>query len=552
MPCNVPRIGNRAIRVAKVHREGGDLSVPCATERYRSSAQHRKAPRLILTLCNVFILVVGVWPAVTVRAQQDYDRVVDSLVEVGGSAQSHVIRLHPDGNGGKDKGGETLDLSDLSAFRPAAGNWSNAGGVRADPETRHGLEPVEGEGVLVNRPTPAARGNLLSLAEHGDADLALQFMMARDSNSGIYLQGRYEVQLLDSWGETRPRYSDCGGIYQRRRADGSQFEGAAPRMNACKAPGLWQDLRISFQAPRFGDDGRKRSNAKILSVEINGATVHENLELSGPTGGAIGDEEVAVAPLMIQGDHGPLALRKIRLHAIDADPPTTSPTPTVPPVGSILVHADTPTVLRSFADIDPGNGETRRVTHAINVGSPQKLHYMLDYRQGAMVRAWRGAFLDATPMWHQRGDGNSTLGGAEVFLTMRPLLARLDDPDQPWPGPYGSSAFRPESYRIDASGLPVFHYRFHGVRIEDSPRIVEGRRIERRLTLSESVPGLHVLLAEAGEFELVKPGLYAVGDRRYYVRVGDSGQTFVREAEESPQLLATPGNDNTLSYAILF
>ena len=591
--------------------------------------------------------------------------------------------------------GESHDLADLSAFQPAEANWSTAGAIRADPETERSLEPVEGDGILVNRPARAARGNLLSRFEHGDADLELQFMMARGSNSGIYLQGRYEVQLLDSWGETQPRFSDCGGVYQRRRADGTQFEGAAPRINACKAPGLWQDLRIAFQAPRFDDDGRKRQNAKFLSVEINGVPVHENLEVSGPTGGAIGSDEVAAAPLMIQGDHGPVAFRNFRLIPYDAAPPTLdldyrvyydsveSPLdgfdgladrtadaegkitllshdvsrfregfailfdgtldvtsggtfeidffqigfawlqiagklvfdteehyderglrstsvslgpgkhrfqagylkkgeqdwqqarpPALallvggpgfrktafqrpgglsrPPVDPILVDADSARIVRSFADVGPGNGTTQRLMHAINVGSAQQLHYTLDYDQGTIVRAWRGEFLDTTPMWHQRGDGSSLPRGTEEFLTMRPLVARLADDRQPWPDPYRPSEFRPLRYQVSAAGLPLFQYQFAGARIDDEPRVHDGKRFERRLTFSEPIPDLHVLLAEADDFELVRPGLYAADDRRYYIRVRDSGRTFVREADGRKQLLATPGVDNALTYEILF
>ncbi len=591
--------------------------------------------------------------------------------------------------------GESHDLADLSAYEPAAANWSTAGAARADPEEEHSLEPVEGDGILVNRPTAAARDNLLSRFEHGDADLQLQFMMARGSNSGIYLQGRYEVQLLDSWGETRPGFSDCGGIYQRRREDGTQYEGAAPRINACKAPGLWQDLRIAFQAPRFDADGRKRQNARFLSVEINGVPVHENLEVSGPTGGATGDDEVAAAPLMIQGDHGPVAFRNFRLIPYDAAPPTLDVDYRVyydsaespldgfdgladrtadaageatllshevsrvregfailfdgtlevssggtfeieffqmgfgwlhiggqpvfdteehydergirstsvglgpgqhrlqagylkkgamdwqqarppalalrvagpgfrridlhrpgglrrPPVDPILVDADTDTIVRSFADVGPEGGTRERVMHAINVGSPQQLHYTLDYDQGTIVRAWRGEFLDTTPMWRQRGDGSSLPRGSEEFLTMRPLLARLADDSQPWPDPYRTSGFRPLRYLVGATGLPVFQYEFAGARIDDEPRALDGQRFERRLTFSEPMADLHVLLAEADDFEPAGPGLYAADDRRYYIRVRDSGRTYVRESDGRTQLLATPGADNTLTYEILF
>ena len=80
----------------------------------------------------------------------------------------------------------------------------------------------------------------------------------------------------------------------------------------------------------------------------------------------------------------------------------------------------------------------------------------------------------------------------------------------------------------------------------------DGKRFERRLTFSEPISDLHVLLAEADDFEFVSPGLYAADDRRYYIRVRDSGRTFVREAAGRKQLLATPGVDNALTYEILF
>ena len=101
----------------------------------------------------------------------------------------------------------------LAAFHQAASNWAMVGDAWADPEETHHLQVSEGAGVLVNRPTTEARNNLLSRFEHGDADIELEFMMAKGSNSGIYLQGRYEVQLLDSWGVARPKFSDCGGVY---------------------------------------------------------------------------------------------------------------------------------------------------------------------------------------------------------------------------------------------------------------------------------------------------------------------------------------------------
>ena len=83
-------------------------------------------------------------------------------------------------------------------------------------------------------------------------------------------------------------------------------------MNASRAPGLWQHLEISFRAPRF--EGKKKvANACFLRVVLNGVTVQENVEVTGPTRAALFTDERATGPLMIQGDHGPIAFRNVRI-----------------------------------------------------------------------------------------------------------------------------------------------------------------------------------------------------------------------------------------------
>jgi hypothetical protein len=138
--------------------------------------------------------------------------------------------------------------------------------------------------------------------EFGDCLVEVEVMVPKGSNSGVYLMGRYEIQVLDSFGKKTLTYQDMGAIYSV----------AVPKINACKKPGEWQKFVIDFQAPRF--DGKKKvGNAKFLKVELNGETIHQNVEVTkGATGGALG-EEVAVGPLMLQGDHGPVAFRNIRV-----------------------------------------------------------------------------------------------------------------------------------------------------------------------------------------------------------------------------------------------
>ncbi len=172
-----------------------------------------------------------------------------------------------------------------------------------------------GTGVLLNTPAAGARGSLFTAWEHGDLDLSLDVMMPKESNSGIYLMGRYEVQLLDSWGVKAPTFADLGGVYQRwddARGPGREgFEGTPPRQNASRAPGLWQHLEISFRAPTFAG-GRKVTNARFVVVKLNGVVVQENVDVTGPTRAAAFSDEVPAGPLMIQGDHGPVAFRNIQ------------------------------------------------------------------------------------------------------------------------------------------------------------------------------------------------------------------------------------------------
>jgi len=171
---------------------------------------------------------------------------------------------------------------------------------------------VTRDGILANGET-GKTCNLVSDVEHGDCELHVEFMVPRGSNSGVYLQGRYEIQILDSHGKDEVGFGDCGGIYSRW-INNANVEGHAPRVNAARPPGEWQSFDIVFQAPRFDDAGRKVANARFVKVAHNGVVVHKDVELNGPTRAAMDESrEVAAGPLMLQGDHGPVAYRHIRI-----------------------------------------------------------------------------------------------------------------------------------------------------------------------------------------------------------------------------------------------
>ncbi|MDX2190337.1 MAG: family 16 glycoside hydrolase [Bacteroidota bacterium] len=207
-------------------------------------------------------------------------------------------------------------LKNISEFKASGTNWQIVQNASSNFQKSKDLTITPGTGVLANVPSSGANGaDLYSNFDHGDIQLEFEFLMPKESNSGIYLMGRYEVQLYDSWGKTNLNSGDCGGIYERwdeKKPLGQQgYLGVPPTSNPLKVPGAWNKMKINFEAPRF-KNGVKISNAKIIQVVINGIIVQENVSLSGPTRGAMSDTETEKGPLRIQGDHGPVAFRNFK------------------------------------------------------------------------------------------------------------------------------------------------------------------------------------------------------------------------------------------------
>jgi hypothetical protein len=102
----------------------------------------------------------------------------------------------------------------------------------------------------------------------GDVHLELEFMVPKGSNSGIYLMGEYEVQVLDSYGKADDKLTqgDLGALYSA----------AKPPKNAAKKPGEWQKFVIDFRAPKFEGD-KKVANATFVKVVLNDVVLHENV-----------------------------------------------------------------------------------------------------------------------------------------------------------------------------------------------------------------------------------------------------------------------------------
>lgn len=213
-----------------------------------------------------------------------------------------------------------IKLKSLSDFEQPVGDWLQASQVKVDSTNNKFLSYEPGIDCFVNGVEGRTK-YLVTKEAYGDIEFHIEFMLPKDSNSGIYFQNRYEIQLFDSWGASNLTFYDCGGIQQRwdnsKPDGGSGFEGYAPRINASKAPGEWQALDVIFRAARFNSEGKKIKNASFDKVILNGMVIHENVELSGPTKGALSETEVASAPFRLQGGHGPVAFKNIWVRKLD-------------------------------------------------------------------------------------------------------------------------------------------------------------------------------------------------------------------------------------------
>ena len=168
-------------------------------------------------------------------------------------------------------------------------NWTTRNGDPARWSVEDGVMSVTARG-----------GDIMTEERFTDFMLHLEFMTPdmpdatgqAKGNSGVFLQGRYEVQVLDSYGIEVPGKGDCGSIY-------NQF---APLVNACKPPLQWQTYDVVFRGTRVDDSGQVVEPTRLTILQ-NGLVIQNNIQLPGVTGASIDENAEGPGPLLLQ-DHG--------------------------------------------------------------------------------------------------------------------------------------------------------------------------------------------------------------------------------------------------------
>lgn len=150
--------------------------------------------------------------------------------------------------------------------------------------SKHGW--IVRDGLLVND-KPGV--DLMTERKFTDFKLRAQFRYPKGSNSGIYLRGRYEVQIEDNYGR-EPESHLIGGVYGF----------LTPRLNTAKPAGEWQTIEVTLVG-------------RVLTVNLNGEPIIERQAIPGPTGGALDSDEAAPGPILIQGDHGKVEFKSLTL-----------------------------------------------------------------------------------------------------------------------------------------------------------------------------------------------------------------------------------------------
>jgi hypothetical protein len=441
-------------------------------------------------------------------------------------------------------------IRDLTSFDQPDKSWTNVADIIINPNKPGSYKKIPGSGILLADATKT-ESYLTTQMKFDDTEIEFDFLVDKGAVCAIFVQGRYRLNLSDSWAETKPSFNSMGGIGQQKAQDVSGFSGAVPFVNVAKAPGLWQHVKLRFRANQF-INGRKTRNALFEEVYINGSLVQQNMELQGSSIGSTSTSEESTGPVVFYSSKGVLALKNIKISK------PALPTPTVVRPGPrrfrvtnpiIITPEETNYLLRSFLNIG-----TKKKTHVISVGSPGEMNYSYDMKQGALLQVWNGPFVDATEMWEQRGEPQLVKPlGSVIPLSENPALAVLSDATTPWPDSISFEAFKNMGYTLDKQRNPGFEYETGGYHVLDKVSFhLEDRSLMREINVTNIPSNLYCRIANGSAINSLGKGWYVIGDKSYYIRIDQKLKPIIRHTSQGAELILLISEKKPLSYSVIW
>lgn len=447
-------------------------------------------------------------------------------------------------------GDAAIVINGLSSFQSPSKNWSVVGDVTINPTRPGNFKKINGSGILF-ADANKSEASLTTQASFGDADIEFDFLQERGTISSILLQGRYKINLSDSWGDNTTSVNNLGGIAQLNTQDISGFSGVAPLVNIAKAPGLWQHVRLRFRAPKF-TNGNKSADALLEELYINGCLVQQSMELQGPSAGAIATNEVNEGPLAFSSSNGVLAIKNLQIKKLP-------PAPAARIVGGrrfnratnpIIITPETNNyLLRGFLMFN-----NKKKTHVISVGNPRGINFSYDMKQGALLQIWNGPFVDVTEMWNERGEPQLAKPiGSVITLSENPALSILTDMNDAWIDSIGFDDFKNEGYTLDKQRNPSFEYETGGYHVWDKIAVGnDTRSLVRELTVTNVPANLYSRIAKASSISSLGKGLYVIGDKSYYIQIDEKLKPSVRNTAGGVELIVPVSENKTITYSLIW
>ena len=438
-------------------------------------------------------------------------------------------------------------FNNLTSFENPGNVWSDVADVVINPNNFESFKKTSGSGIIFAE-AENKEGYLATKTVFGDIEIEFDFLLGKGTVSAVLLQGRYRLNLSDSWTQPTPTFNSMGGIGQQNAQDSTGFSGAAPLMNVAKAPGLWQHMRIRFKAPQFVNDN-KMTNALFEEVYINECLVQQNMELQGSSAGAMFAKEESTGPVVFYSSNGILALKNLKVRKLT---PVANTRPggrrrVVNPI--VIAPEGTNYLLRSFL-----NFNNKKRTHVISVGTPQQVNYSYDLKQGALFQIWNGPFVDVTEMWEQRGEPQLARPlGSVIPLSEAPALAILQDANASWPDSVAFDEFKNMGYTLDKQRNPSFEYETGGYHVWDKISSGnEGGSLLRELNLTNAPGNLYCRIASSSAINSLGKGWYVVGDKSYYIQIDEKLKPLIRNTSKGVELIVPVAGNKTLSYSLIW